>query len=167
VRSHRRSIAALAALALAACAHGAQAPSDSPPPATGLLIDKRGVVTTLQKAVRLVSFRPVLPAADPLAIAIIPPLGNEDTIATRGIAFEYDANGAPMLLSEWPAQSFRIAFGKRDATDPPCALVRYMHNGVVWTTPHGIAMTLQPDGDATYATVEREARALLARGACR
>jgi len=45
--------------------------------------------------------------------------------------------------------------------------VRYMHNGVVWTTPHGIAMTLQPDGDATYATVEREARALLARGACR
>jgi len=124
-------------------------------------------VTTLQKAVRLVSFRPVLPAANPLAIAIIPPLGNEDTIATRGIAFEYDANGAPMLLSEWPAQSFRIAFGKRDATDPPCALVRYMHNGVVWTTPHGIAMTLQPDGDATYATVEREARALLARGACR
>lgn len=167
MRSARDLAALLIACALIACGRSAPGPSDSPAPATGLLIDGRGVPTTLAKAVRQISFRPVLPVPDPLAIAVIPPLGNQDTIATRGIAFEYDANGISMLLSEWPAQNFRIAFRALDATASPCTIVRYMHDGVVWTTPHGVVMSLQPDGEATIATVRREAQALLARGACR
>ncbi len=115
-------------------------------------------------AIHLISFNPLLPVERIGAAAIIPPLGNDDTLANRGIAFEYATGGAKMLLSEWPPQNFRIAFAGRDASAAPCKPMAYKPFGVVWTTPKGLVLTLQPD--ATAARVAREARALIARG-CR
>jgi hypothetical protein len=164
----------LAAAALCACAHDGAAPTPAPSPtitpdakASGLLIDQRGVATTLARAVRVISFKPFLPRAVFRAVAVIPPLGNEDTPANRGLAFEYVVGGRTMVLSQWPAQNFRIAFADHDVSATPCKPVPYSHNGVVWTTPHGLVMSLQPDGSAKVAQVASEARALIARGACR
>ncbi len=165
--SLRNSAALLcAALALVACGHKAAADAPKPIP-SGLLLDDKGVIMPLDKAIAQISFRPIVPSTDPIAIAVIPPLGNADTQDTRGIAFEYDAGGDTMVLSEWPGQTFRIVFGKHDASEKPCVPMIYSNNGVVWTTPSGLVMTLQPDGDTARAKVIREARALIARGACK
>lgn len=163
----------IVALAFAACAHAVPPSTTSPDAvrtpdssATGMLLDGRGVAMPFGTAIHLISFKPYLPAERIGAVAVIPPLGSDDTLANRGIAFEYTKGGAKMILSEWPAQNFRIAFAGHDASAAPCKPVAYSHNGVVWTTPKGLVLTLQPDGGATAARVTREARALIARG-CR
>jgi hypothetical protein len=170
----RNLVGLLATIALCACGQDGTRPTPAPSPtitpdvkAAGLLIDQRGVATTLQRAVHVVSFKPFLPRAAYSAVAVIPPLGNQDTPANRGLAFEYRAGGRTMVLSEWPAQNFRIAFANNDVSATPCKPVKYSHDGVVWTTPHGLVMSLQPDGNAGVAQVAGEARALIARGACR
>ncbi len=169
----RRIAALLATLALAACAH--DAPAQQPDPnavstpdasASGMLLDGRGIAMPFEKAVHLISFKPFLPIEHADAVAVIPPLGSDDSLANRGIAFEFGANGAKMILSEWPAQNFRIAFAGHDASADPCKPVAYSHNGVVWTTPQGLVLTLQPDGGAKAARIVREANALIAHG-CR
>jgi len=170
----RDLLAGALALALAACAHApAPAPTATPDgprtpdaSAAGLLLDQRGVAMPLAKAVREIGFRPYVPPGLFLAVAVIPPLGNDDSVANRGIAFEYGRRGAAFILSEWPRQGFHIAAGGRDATATPCTLVPYSRNGVVFTTPHGLVMTVQPDG-ASAAAVRTAARALIAHGACR
>ncbi len=169
----RRLAAPLVALALAACAHPAPVQETDPnavrtpdASASGMLLDGRGVAMSFEKAVHLISFAPLLPIERVDAIAVIPPLGNDDSLANRGIAFEFTANGAKMILSEWPAQNFRIAFAGHDASAVSCKPVAYSHNGIVWTTPKGLVLTLQPDGGAKAARIAREANALIARG-CR
>ena len=171
----RSLAAALVALAISACSQG-PAPAPTPTPdgprtpdasATGMLLDGRGVAMPLADAVRVISFRPFLPKAKIAAFAVLPPLGNEDSLANRGLAFEYVFAGRKLIVSEWPAQNFRIALGGRDASANPCTPVPYSHNGVVWTTPHGLVMTVQPDGPADAALIARVARALIAGGACR
>lgn len=171
---HRDLLACAFALALAACSN---APAPAPPAspdgprtpdasAAGLLLDQRGVAMPLAKAVREIAFRAYLPPVRYIAVAVIPPLGNDDSAANRGIAFEYGRRGAAFILSEWPRQGFHIAVGGRDATATPCTPVPYSRSGVVWTTPHGLVMTLQPDG-ATATAIRTAARALIAHGACR
>jgi hypothetical protein len=171
----RSLAAALFGLALAACS-SAPAPAPTPGPdgprvpdasATGLLLDQRGVAMSLEKAVREIAFRPFLPPVHYIAVAVIPPLGNDDLPANRGIAFEYGPRGAATILSEWPKQSFQISVAGRDASAAPCKPIAYSQNGVVWTTPHGLVMTLQPDGRTSAAAIAARARALIAHGACR
>lgn len=171
----RKLLAGTFALALAACTNApAPAPTATPDgprtpdkSATGLLLDQRGVAMPLEKAVREIAFRPFLPPERYTAVAVIPPLGNDDSPANRGIAFEYGPRGAATILSEWPRQNFRISVAGRDATATPCMPVPYSRNGVVWTTPHGLVMTLQPDGKTSVAAIAERARTLIARGACR
>ena len=172
----RSLLAGAFALALAACSNAsAPAPSPSQVPthrarpdasATGLLLDQRGVAMPLAKAVREIAFRPFFPPVRYTAVAVIPPLGNDDLAANRGIAFEYGPRGSrhPLGVAQ---QTFRITIAGHDATATPCKPVRYSQNGVVWTTPHGLVMTLQPDGTTTAAAIATRARALIAHGACR
>jgi len=171
----RNLLAGAFALVLAACST-APAPAPTPTPdgprqpdksATGLLLDQRGVAMPLEKAVREIAFRPFLPLEHYTAVAVIPPLGNDDTPSNRGIAFEYGPRGAATILSEWPKQSFRIVVAGHDATATPCKPVPYSQNGLVWTTPHGLVMTLQPDGKTSVAAIAARARVLIAHGACR
>lgn len=67
-----------------------------------MLLDGRGVAMPFRTAIHLISFKPLLPVERIGAAAIIPPLGNDDTLANRGIGFEYATGGAKMHLSEWP-----------------------------------------------------------------
>ena len=120
----------------------------------------------LDEAVRKIAFRPYLPPGQVLAIAVIPPLGDEDTTAHRGMAIEYVASRKAMLLSQWPKQHFTLAFGGRDVTYAPCTIVHYSADGVGWTARSGLMLTLQPDGKAGTGTVNAEARRLIASGAC-
>lgn len=156
---------ALLLLGLIACHHGsAQAPPSIPP----LMIDDRGVVMPLEQAVTKIDYRPYIPPnVQILKFAVIPPLGNLDTPANRGVAIEYESDHVAWLLSEWPKQNFKLAFGKSgDITFNPCTVVHYETDGVAWTTRTNLAMTLQPDGSVAAKAVNAEARRLVAAGAC-
>lgn len=159
-------IGALVLFALGGChkAQPAQAPSLPP-----LLIDVRGVVMPFEQAVTKISYRPyVPPSAQILAYAVIPPLGNEDTPAHRGIAIEYESGRHAWLLSQWPKQNFSLLFLRgKNITDAPCTIAHYKKDGVAWTTRGALAMTLQPDGSVTAQAVDAQARRLIAAGACR
>lgn len=139
-------------------------PSSSPP---RLLIEDRGVTMRLEDAVRNIGFRAFIPSAQLAAVAVIPPLGGEDTREDRGIAFEYDAGGDALLLSQWPKQRFQIAVGDNDLTRFVCVPVPFKTDAFIWTTHSALVMTLMPDGKVAPARVEREARRLIASGACR
>ncbi len=162
-------VALLAAVALSATAGCAKKPDAVRAAASGppMLIDDRGVTMPLEQAVTLARFRVFLPATDPLAVAVIPPLGGADNDDRRGSAFEYERAERALLLSEWPRRENRIAFGERDITTDPCVVVHYAPNAVAWTTHGGVVMTLQPDGSSSSSAIEAEARRLLAAGACR
>jgi hypothetical protein len=148
---------------LAACARHMEAPKDTPPP---MLIDDRGTRMPLETAITHISFRPYLPS-QVLAYAALPPLGDLDTDAHRGIGIEYSSNDHSLLLSEWPKQGFTIAFSHMAGDIAPCKLVFYKADGVAWLTPHGVVMTLQPDGSVEPSVIDDEARHLLRTGACR
>ena len=121
----------------------------------------------LEDAVRRIGFRAFVPSAQLAAIAVIPPLGGDDTRQDRGIAFEYDAEGDALLLSQWPEQHFQIVVGKNDLTRLTCAPVPFKADGFIWTTHSALVMTLQPDGKVAPTRVAREARRLIASGACK
>lgn len=159
-------IGALIAFALVGCQNHRPEQAPSLPP---LLIDDRGVVMPFQDAVTKISYRPYVPTSGQiLAYAVIPPLGNQDTPAHRGIAIEYESGRRAWLLSQWPKQNFTLLFlhGK-NITDAPCTIAHYKKDGVAWTTRGALAMTLQPDGNVPAAAVVAEARRLIAAGACR
>ncbi len=122
----------------------------------------------LHQAVTHISYRPYVPrGAQILAYAVIPPLGDKDTPANRGIAVEYESNRHAWLLSQWPKQNFTLLFlHGNNISDAPCTIAHYKKDGVAWTTRGTLAMTLQPDGNATAASVDAEARRLFAAGAC-
>ncbi len=140
-------------------------PQASLPP---MLIDDRGVVMPLEQAVTKVTYRPWIPPNQILKFAVIPPLGNLDTPAHRGIAIEYAAGRQSMLLSEWPKQNFSLLFlHNQDISVAPCTIAHYKADGIAWSTHGKLAMTLQPDGNMDPKKVEDEARRLIAAGACR
>ncbi|MGZ3496925.1 MAG: hypothetical protein ACXWNK_10255 [Vulcanimicrobiaceae bacterium] len=164
-----RIITVAATLVLSA-ALGACSKAPAPEPASSaprLMIEDRGVTMRLEDAVRNIGFRAFVPSAQPAAIAVIPPLGGADTRENRGIAFEYDAGGDALLLSQWPEQRFQIAVGHDDLTQLICAPVPFKADGFIWTTHSALVMTLQPDGKVASARVAKEARRLIASGACR
>lgn len=160
------SIVALAACHAATPAAASAAASPSLPP---LLIDDRGISMPLEQVVTKISYRPWIPPRQALEFAVIPPLGDQDTPAHRGVAVEYVAPGhQPMLLSEWPKQNFTLLFlHSQDISVAPCTIAHYKADGVAWTSRGALAMTLQPDGAADSRAVEAEARRLLAAGACK
>jgi len=153
----------VAAIALSACGGGKHAASDGTPPP--LLIDGRGTAMPLEQAVTHIGFRPYVPA-QALAFAVLPPLGDLDTNAHRGIGIEYQAGPNAMLLSEWPKQGFSIAFGHSGILGD-CKPEHYSTTSVAWTTPGNLVMTLQPDGPVNASEVDREAQRLIRAGACR
>jgi hypothetical protein len=154
------------AATLAGCHAGQKAaPAPSLP---SLLIDDRGITMPLDEAVTKISYRPWIPPVQVLKFAVIPPLGDLDTPAHRGIAIEYASGRQPMLLSEWPKQNFTLLFlHNKDISVAPCETAHYKADGVAWTTHGKLAMTLQPDGTTDPKMVEAEARRLIAAGACR
>jgi hypothetical protein len=133
-----------------------------------MLIDGRGIVMPLEEAVTKISYRPWIPPRTIVKYAVIPPLGDLDTPAHRGIAMEYTYGKSAMLLSQWPKQNFTLLFlHGRDITFSPCRVAHYKADGVAWTTRGKLAMTLQPDGDVDPKAVDAEARRLIAAGGCR
>lgn len=165
MRSYGLLLASMLLLALAGCGHKGQAtPTASLPP---MLIDDRFIVMPLEDAVTKISYKPWIPPGQVLKYAVIPPLGGNDTPDTRGIAVEYQHNGALLLLSEWPKQNFILLFlHSQDITTKPCELAHYKTDGVAWTTHGALAMTLQPDGAMSSKAIEAEAKRLLANGGC-
>jgi hypothetical protein len=165
--SMRRSVivttAFFALAALPACTHKAE-PAATPPP---MLIDQRCTTMPLEEAITHIAFKPYMPSDQVLAYAVLPPLGDLDTDAHRGLGIEYVRNGEPMLISQWPKQGFTIAFGRDIDSIPTCTVTHYMTNGVAWLTPHNVVVTLQPDGNVAPSTVESEARRIVRAGACR
>ncbi len=160
-------ISVLLVLAPAGCHIGqAAAPTPSSAP---LMIDDRGIVMPLEQAVTKISYRPwIPPEPHVLKYAVIPPLGDQDTPANRGVAIEYENNRMTWLLSEWPKQNFDLLFLRgQDITHAPCAVAHYKPDGVAWSTRGKLAMTLQPDGSVPAETVGSEARRLIAAGACK
>ena len=164
--NQRLVVAALALFAFAACGH-----KDSPPPATPappMMIDDRGIVMPLEQAVTKISYKPWIPPGQVLKIAVIPPLGGDDTPANRGVATEYQQGPTMWLLSEWPKQGFALVFLRgKDITIDNCQLGRFKADGVAWTTKGKLAMTLQPDGAASPSEVDKEAKRLMSVGACK
>ncbi len=151
---------------VAGCGHVSRpvAAASLPP----LMIDDRGITMPLEQAVTKIAYRPWLPQGQILKFAVIPPLGDVDTPAHRGVGIEYVAMHQPMLLSEWPKQNFTLLFlHNQDITLTPCAIAHYKTDGVAWTTRGRLAMTLQPDGSVDPKVVENEARRLIAAGACK
>ena len=148
------------------CAHGNTTQTQAEASVRPLLIDQRGSMMPLEYAIKEIAFRPYMPQGKLLGVAVIPPLGGEDTRAHRGIAVEYVAGANAMVLSEWPKQHFELTFPHKDITTTPCDLAQYAETGYAWTSRGGLALTLQPDGSANQSAVEAEARRLMGAGAC-
>lgn len=111
----------------------------------------------LQSALRKIGFRPFLPSSEIARIAVIPPLGGEDSRQNRGIAIEYRQGNRRLLLSEWPRQRF---------AGTPCAVRAYKADGAIWITRAGLVMTLQPDGRVSTNRVFSEAGRLVKSAGC-
>ncbi len=160
-------ISALLLLVPTACHKGD--PAAAQPSLPPLMIDDRGMVMPLEDAVTKIAYRPwIPPGVQILKFAVIPPLGDMDTPANRGVAIEYEDNHVAWLLSQWPKQNFTLLFLKgQDITYSPCTVAHYKPDGVAWTTRGKLAMTLQPDGSVSAKAVETQARRLIAAGACR
>jgi len=139
-------------------------PEPSPTPDT--LVSHRGISMPLQKAVRGISFRPFLPSHQILDVALVAPLGGIDNRKNRGIAFEYASGGQLFVLSEWPVNDLHVDLGATELGASPCKPVKYADDGVLWTTPQHLVMTLIPDGKIKPSHLSAEARRLLSRGAC-
>jgi len=144
-------------------------PQPSPTPET--LVSKRGVSMPLEQAVREIAFRPYVPSAQLLDVALQPPLSSEDVPLgkvgkARGIAFEYSSHGVAMVLSEWPRGALSMEYNGFSLEGNPCTLLKYAPDSVLWTTRNDLVMTLQPDGRVKPKTVIAEAHRLLHSGAC-
>ena len=166
MRLYRVLLSCALLAALAACHRAAAGEQQVALPP--MLIDDRGIVMTLESAIAKIDYRPWVPPDQVLKYAVIPPLGDLDTPKHRGIAIEYERGRQAMLLSEWPKQNFSLLFlHNQDVSAAPCTIAHYKADGIAWTTRGKLAMTLQPDGSADPKAVEKEARRLIAAGACR
>ena len=155
------------ALIETSCAkHAAQPRSTQTPSAVAtLLIESKGVTMPLPLAVRSLQFRPFMPRADVVQVAVIPPL-NVNQQKNHGLAIEYVAGGKALLLSQWPRAGVDFSSSALDFTRRPCAPVAFKADGLIWTTRNGLVMTLQPDGTAPPSRIAHEAQQLIADGAC-
>lgn len=165
--------AALAAPVLPASAQiFGTSPPATPEPTT--IVGRMGEAMSEAAARHLIAFRPFAPPRQILAAALLPPFRGADERANRGIGLEYaDAAGHRYALAQWPANGGSIErFPPLAEPEPSCNAARMFArgttpNGIVWSTPHGIVMTLQADGANDAQTLRSEWRKLLLRGVCR
>jgi hypothetical protein len=163
----RRGIDFICALLVCGAAAGAGSPATT-------IVGRMGSEMTESAARHEIAFRPFAPARSIVAVALLPPFRGADTRANRGIGFEYaDAAGRRYALAQWPSNGGTIAaFPLRDPNEPGCPGARTFSrgtrpNGIVWSTSHGLVMTLQADGANDARTLENEWRKLIRRGVCR
>lgn len=161
----RFAIAAALLVALAACQKSAPT-APSPPP---MMIDDRGIVLPLEEAVTKISYRPWIPPVQVIKWAVIPPLGGNDTPANRGIAAEYQNGQYLFVLSQWQnKQNFPLTFlHGTDITNTNCVFGKFATDGFAWSSKRQLVMAIMPDGSIPPKDVEKEARRLLAAGACK
>jgi len=139
-----------------------------PSPTPDSLVSKRGVSMPLEQAVRGIAFHPYIPSLQIIDVALIAPLGvrDKDERANRGIALEYAVSGHALVLSEWPLHTLHLTVGDTELAATPCTLTPFKPDGVMWSTPGRLLMTLQADGNIKPSRIFAEARRLLRRGAC-
>ena len=120
-----------------------------------------------------IRFRPFAPPRRIIGVALVPAFRGADVPANRGIAFEFaGADERRYALAEWPANGGSVdRFPLLLDGDPSCPQARSFPrstepSGIVWSTPHGLIMTLQADGANDARTLRREWRKLIRRGAC-
>jgi hypothetical protein len=133
-----------------------------------------GIEMSEQAARHGIAFRPFAPPRRIVAVALLPAFHGDDVRANRGIGFEYvDTAGRRYALAQWPANGGTIArFLPLDPVEPGCENARSFPrgtrpNGIVWSTSHGLIVTLQADGTNDAQTLGREWRKLIRRGVCR
>ena len=121
-------------------------PEPTPP---NTLVGQRGVTMPYRKALGEIAFHPFVPSNRLLEVAVLPALkGDEDVRGKRnphwGIGFEYRPAKVRYALSEWPQNSAPLGFGAgRRLQENGCSMTVYKPDGVLWTSKHGLAMTLQ------------------------
>jgi hypothetical protein len=133
-----------------------------------------GLVMTESEARHGIAFRPFAPPRHIIAAALLPPFRGDDVRANRGIGLEYtDADVRRYALAQWPANGGTLKrYGPLSEPEPGCPSARTFlrsrpPNGIVWSTPKGIVMTLQADGANDAQTLQAEWKKLVRRGVCR
>jgi hypothetical protein len=175
----RRTLAAsVATVGIAAGAPPAGAQMFGAPqtaaPRSLTIVGRMGIEMSEMAARHEIAFRPFAPPRRIVAVALLPPFHGDDVRANRGIGFEYNAAGdRRYVLAQWPANGGTIKrFALLAQNELDCADARTFPrgtkpNGIVWSTPHGLIMTLQADGENDARTLETEWRKLIRRGVCR
>jgi len=167
----------IAAALLSNAAVAAPREPTSPPPNTSrplTLVERLGLGMPEWQARHEIGFGPFAPPRRIVAVALLPPFHGDDTRANRGIGFEYaDDAGRRYVLAQWPAHGGNLAsFAPFEHDEPGCSDARTFSrgakpNGIVWSTPHGLILSLQTDGANDARTLEIEWTKLIRRGACR
>lgn len=139
-----------------------------------LIVERMGREMSEADVRHAIAFRPFAPARRVVAAALLPPFRGSDVRAHRGIGLEYaDARGRLYALAQWPANGGTIdQFPALNVPNSACRSARSFYrgtrpSGIVWSTPHGLIMTLAPDGENDARTLQTEWEKLIQRGACR
>jgi len=165
-----RPLVLTAFLLLVAAPAAAEAPT-TPAPVSPLA--HHGFITDRNTAEHAIAFTPFLPDPDPVAVALEPAFHGDQLSKNEGIAYAYVRHGRTWIVSEWPRNGGSLdAWAPLDVGGVTCGEVHAIGKstaprGVVWATPHGLVMSLVPDGYADGRTVLGEWRRLARRGACR
>ncbi len=121
-----------------------------------------------------IAFAPFAPPRHIIAVALLPPFHGDDTRRNRGIGYEYiGRDNRTYALAQWPLGGGTITgFATYEPALAACGSARTFRrgttpNGIVWTTPRGVVMTLQADGANDARILEAEWTLLVRRGACR
>lgn len=137
-------------------------------------IARMGTVMPVREARRGIAFRPFEPPRRTIVTALLPAFHGDDTRRNRGIGIEYaDISGRLYGLAQWPGGGGKLdGFAALANPDPDCPSARNFSrgttpSGIVWSTPHGIIMSLAADGKTDARTLRAEWKKLIRRGACR
>jgi hypothetical protein len=161
-------------LTAAAVSSDAQPTTPASPHASTTIVERMGLAMSEARARHEIVFRPFAPPRRIVAVALLPPFHGDDVRANRGIGFAYlDDSGRRDAFAQWPANGGTVdQFALLDHGDPDCPDARTFPratkpDGIVWSTPHGLVMTLQADGANDARTLNIEWRKLIRRGVCR
>ncbi len=161
-------------IALLGACIGRAGADDAPAAADHLLVARLGTLMREAEARHAIAFRPFTVPRAIIGVALIPAFHGDDVRANRGIAFEYiDDAGHRFVLNQWPSNGGSLDdFDQIEPAEAECVDTHTFRrgtppSGIVWSTPHGLIMTLQSDGASDAQTVRREWKKLIRRGACR